>query len=54
MVQFPRNEGLYVGELAGGTSDRVEGMASILEQAGVHTTASENIQTVEWSKFVGW
>lgn len=53
-VHFTRNEGLYVGELQGGISNRVQTIASTIEAAGVHTIASANIQTVEWSKFVGW
>ncbi|HLF76112.1 MAG TPA: 2-dehydropantoate 2-reductase [Dehalococcoidia bacterium] len=53
-VQFTRNEGLYVGELPRGVSNRAQDIASTLEVAGVHTLASENIQTMEWSKFVGW
>jgi ketopantoate reductase len=53
-VQFTRNEGLYIGELPHGTSDRVHKIAAPLRSVGLKTTASDNIQTVEWSKYAGW
>jgi 2-dehydropantoate 2-reductase len=54
VVQFTRNEGLYIGELSSGRSARAEKIASILSSAGIRTTAEQDIQAVEWSKFVGW
>ena len=53
-VLFTRNFGLYVGELPSGASERVQTLASLIDSAGVKTIASENIESVEWSKLVGW
>jgi 2-dehydropantoate 2-reductase len=53
-VQFTRNEGLYIGELPHGTSDRVHKIASTFQSAGLKTIASDNIRTIEWSKYIGW
>ena len=54
VVRYTRNEGLYLGELNGGISDRVRAIAALLEAAAIHTITSQNIQSVEWSKLVGW
>jgi 2-dehydropantoate 2-reductase len=51
---FTRNFGLYLGELPSGGSERVQALASLIDGAGVKTVASENIESVEWSKLVGW
>ena len=51
---FTRNFGLYLGELPSGASERVSTLASLIDSAGVKTIASENIESVEWSKLVGW
>jgi 2-dehydropantoate 2-reductase len=53
-VQFTINQGLYVGELPEGTSERVEQLVATLARAGIQAEAAAHIQTVEWSKFVGW
>ncbi len=53
-VQFTRNEGLYIGELPHGPSDRVRTITATLQSAGLKAIASENIRTVEWSKYIGW
>jgi 2-dehydropantoate 2-reductase len=53
-VLFTRNEGLYFGELPRGTSPRMEAFARVLNDAGIKTIASENIQSVEWSKYATW
>ena len=53
-VLFTRNVNIYVGELGGGSSARVQRIADALESAGVHALASEEIETLEWSKFCGW
>ncbi len=51
---FTRNIGIYIGELPGGVSPRVEAIVAALEGAGVRAAASDKIQTIEWSKFVAW
>ena len=53
-VRFTRNEGLYIGELLHAPSDRVRKIAATLQSAGLKTMASDNIRTVEWSKYIGW
>ncbi|HWO72356.1 MAG TPA: 2-dehydropantoate 2-reductase [Dehalococcoidia bacterium] len=53
-VLFSRNEGLYIGELPEGRSQRVEQIAAMIEAAGVRTFASDRILCVEWSKYVSW
>jgi 2-dehydropantoate 2-reductase len=53
-VHFTRNEGLYVGELPHGPSDRAQTITATLQSAGLKAIASENIRTVEWSKYIGW
>jgi 2-dehydropantoate 2-reductase len=53
-VLFSRNEGLYLGEFPDGVSDRVQKLATTLNDAGIKTIASERIQAVEWSKYATW
>ena len=45
---------IVLGELAGGVSARVEQVIALLKAAGLNATASEMIQSEEWTKFVGW
>jgi 2-dehydropantoate 2-reductase len=54
LVRFTLNQCLSIGELSGGTSSRVDRIVGILEDAGIKTEASSQIQTVEWSKFISW
>ncbi len=51
-VRFTFHEGLYVGELPEGTSERVQAFATRLARAGIKVEASPQIQAVEWSKYV--
>jgi 2-dehydropantoate 2-reductase len=51
---FTRNECIYVGELSGRRSERVESLVAALTKAGIKSVASEQIRTAEWSKFVTW
>jgi 2-dehydropantoate 2-reductase len=53
-VLYTRNEGLYFGELPQGTSPRLEAFASVLNNAGIKTIASDRIRSVEWSKYATW
>jgi 2-dehydropantoate 2-reductase len=53
-VLFTRNEQLCVGELSGASSDRASAIAQALDAAGVHASAAENIQSLEWAKFASW
>ena len=45
---------IVLGELAGGISTRVEQIIALLQASGLNGTASEMIQSEEWTKFVGW
>lgn len=53
-VRFTFNESFHIGELPEGTSKRVQNLVTALDGAGIHAEAEPQIQTVEWSKFVGW
>jgi 2-dehydropantoate 2-reductase len=53
-VVFTRNVGIYVGELAGGDSERAQRLAQVLDEAGVRAAATAQIETLEWSKFCAW
>lgn len=41
-----------LGELEGGTSDRVERLAALLERAGLAAVVSPDVRAVEWAKLV--
>jgi 2-dehydropantoate 2-reductase len=43
-----------MGEPAGGKSARVKELVDVFEQSGLKAKASDDITSVEWSKFVGW
>jgi 2-dehydropantoate 2-reductase len=51
-VCFTANEWLCIGELPEGTSERVQALAAMLARAGIHTEASPQIRSVEWTKYV--
>jgi 2-dehydropantoate 2-reductase len=43
-----------IGETAGGTSARVGQIVDAFERSGLKAQASDDITSIEWSKFVGW
>lgn len=53
-VRFTLNGKIVVGELAGGTSERAQTLASTLARAGFQAEASPQIRSAEWSKYVWW
>jgi 2-dehydropantoate 2-reductase len=53
-VRFTRNICLHIGEFDGELSRRATTIAAAINSSGVNTVAQDNIQTIEWSKFVGW
>jgi len=53
-VLFTRNEQLLIGELSGAGSTRTSELARTMDSAGVRTSAVDNIQELEWSKFAAW
>ena len=50
MMDYP----ILLGELKGGTSERVEHIITELQNARLNASAVDDIQSEEWSKFVGW
>ena len=53
-VIFTRNVGLYLGHAANGATAVVQELVEALASAGLAARVSDEIETVEWSKFVGW
>lgn len=53
-VSFTRNVRMPLGALPGYAGPDPAGIASAIHAAGVVAEAVPDIQTVEWSKFVGW
>lgn len=53
-VRFTRNVCLHLGEPGGGVSSRARTIAAEIDRCGIHACAVDDINTVEWSKFVGW
>ena len=53
-VEFTRNVRLYIGPTRAYTGPDASAIADVLDAAGINTEASAQIETVEWSKFVGW
>src|ERR1700730_18212170 len=53
-VVFTRNANIYVGELDGSHGTRAQQIASTIDASGLRSTAVENIQSLEWSKFASW
>src|ERR671923_529800 len=51
-VRFTANEWFSIGELPAGTSARVEALVDALAGAGLRAEASEQIASVEWTKYV--
>jgi 2-dehydropantoate 2-reductase len=53
-VLFTRNVNTFVGELAGGDSQRANTIAQTIDASGVRASAVPDILPREWTKFVGW
>jgi len=53
-ASFTRNVMLHLGIPGGGVDRRAETVAAAIHASGVNARAVTNIDTVEWSKFVGW
>ncbi|MSR15479.1 MAG: ketopantoate reductase family protein [Gammaproteobacteria bacterium] len=53
-VLFTRNIKLHLGELGGGTSERANALAAAIANAGINAEAVDNVESVAWSKYVGW
>ena len=53
-VLFTRNVMTHIGELDGSLGQRVRSIARTLDNAGLHTTAVDDIADREWSKFCAW
>jgi len=53
-VRFTLNAGFWLGELPAGTSARAEALVTALDRAGIRAETSSQIESVEWSKYVGF
>jgi 2-dehydropantoate 2-reductase len=53
-VLFTRNVSLFIGELSGLPSDRARRIAGAIDAAGVRSSAVNDIESLEWSKFTAW
>lgn len=53
-ANFTRNVMLHIGVPGGGADQRAEAVAAAIHASGINARAVVNIDTVEWSKFVGW
>ena len=53
-VAFTANAGFFIGEIPSGISNRVNTLVAALNNAGINTQASPDIQSLQWSKFVLW
>ena len=53
-VAFTRNVRMPIGALAGYRGPDPAAIAAVIDAAGVVTLAVPDIESVEWSKFVGW
>jgi 2-dehydropantoate 2-reductase len=51
-VNFTANQGVHLGELPEGTSERIQSLADRLNRAGIQTQVWSSIQSIEWSKYV--
>ena len=53
-VRYTLDAAMYLGELPGGDEIAARQLAGALHRAGLHAEYAPRIQSVEWSKFVGW
>ena len=54
IVNYTRNVCLHIGALAPQQSNAASAIAKVIDEAGIVCRACDNIQTIEWSKYVGW
>jgi 2-dehydropantoate 2-reductase len=54
IVAFTRNAGIYVGELDGASSGRAAQIVAAIDGSGVRAQVSNQILSLEWSKFAAW
>jgi 2-dehydropantoate 2-reductase len=53
-VRYTLPAAIYLGELPGGNAAAAQQLVGTLQRAGLSAEYSAHIQSVEWSKFVGW
>jgi 2-dehydropantoate 2-reductase len=53
-VRYTLERELYLGPLPGQDPTPAQALVQTLDHAGLQAVYSDRIQTVEWSKFVGW
>ena len=53
-ISFNYDGGTFLGELDGGSSERVESFVSLCEESGLVANAVDDIVAASWTKMVGW
>ena len=53
-VQYTRNVCLHLGALEGKDNHKAAEIAQLIDDSGIVCRARDNIETIEWSKYVGW
>lgn len=53
-VNYTRNVCLHIGARDQSVAEKTLAVAKIIDDAGIVCRAESNIQTIEWSKYVGW
>ena len=53
-VRYTLEAAIYLGELPGGDAAAAQQLVNALQHAGLQAAYAPRIQSVEWSKFVGW
>lgn len=53
-TRFTMNQALPIGELGGGPSARVADIVGALKSSGIAAEASDDIRSVEWTKYAGF
>ena len=53
-ISFTYDGGTYMGELTGGSSQRVDDYVALCRESGLFAEAVEDIVSASWSKMTGW
>jgi 2-dehydropantoate 2-reductase len=53
-VAFTRNASIYIGEFDGASTGRAAQIVAAIDGSGVRAQASNQILSLEWSKFAAW
>jgi 2-dehydropantoate 2-reductase len=53
-ISFNYDGGTFIGELDGGSSERVESFVALCKEGGLVATGVDDIVAASWTKMVGW